>query len=372
MENQKEKKSGTGKKIVLIIIAILLLLLLLAAVFGIVYLNGMMNLINRTDGTLKPMSSSEMEEFLQQNTDAYDPDFTGETLDPTDVTWATETTDPVLQGENIINVLLIGQDRRAGEYRARSDSMILCTVNKSQKTLTLTSFMRDMYIPIPGYRDNRINVSYVFGGMSLLDQCLLESFGVEVDGNFEVDFDGFTGVVDMVGGVDINLTSTEVNYMSNKVPGGSSLKAGINHLNGEQALFYARIRKIGNADFGRTERQRNVITSVAEKCRHMSVSQLHTLLENILPLMTTDMTNAQILNYAAQVIPLLPDLKIVTQRIPVDGGYKSAWISGMSVLVPDLEKNRQVLVETIMDHRQDVSEAITEATATETTQPTEP
>ncbi len=344
MSPAPKKKKRTGLKITLTVIAIILLLLLLIGIFGFLYLNRLMNLIGRTDGTLKPMSSSEMEEFMQNNTDAYDPDFTGETVDPTDVTWE-DANDHIEQGENIINIMLIGQDRRPGEVRARSDAMILCTLNRTTKTLTLTSFMRDMYIPIPGYNDNRINVSYVFGGMRLLDQCLYDSFGVEVDGNFEVDFDGFTDVINTVGGVSINLTAAEAKYINSVVYTGNRLSNGVNHLNGEQALTYARIRNIGNSDFGRTERQRNVINAVIQQCRSMGITELYSLMEQVLPLMTTDLSNAQIWEFAAQAIPLLPDLKVETLRIPVDGGYKSAWVSKMSVLIPDLKVNREVLAE---------------------------
>lgn len=92
-----------------------------------------------------------------------------------------------MKDKEVINILLIGQDRREGQARQRSDSMILCSINKARKKIILTSIMRDLYVPIPGYSDNRINAAYQFGGMPLLDQVIEESLGVHVDGNVEVD-----------------------------------------------------------------------------------------------------------------------------------------------------------------------------------------
>ncbi|MFQ9799037.1 MAG: LCP family protein [Clostridia bacterium] len=100
----------------------------------------------------------------------------------------------------MVNILLIGQDRREGEGRQRSDSMILATINKKSQSIYLTSFMRDMYVPIPGYSDNRINAAYAFGGMDLLDDTIETNFGIHIDGNVEVDFSGFKTLIDMMGG----------------------------------------------------------------------------------------------------------------------------------------------------------------------------
>ena len=209
MEKQPKKK---WKKVLVIVICIILLLLLLLVVSFFLFINGLLDKINKTDGTLSTMSSSEMEAFLQDNTDPSDPDFTGEVIDPTDVTW--ETFPELEQGPNMINILLIGSDTRTPGVRSRSDAMILCTLNKAEKTLTMTSFLRDMYVQIPRHADNRINVAYALGGMSLLNQCMEKNFGAQVDGNFAVEFESFKKVIDTIGGVTINLTKTEANYMN--------------------------------------------------------------------------------------------------------------------------------------------------------------
>ena len=104
-----------------------------------------------------------------------------------------EETDDKTDTSNIKSILLIGQDKREGQSRQRSDSMILATLDKDQKTISLTSFMRDLYVAIPGYSSTRINAAYAYGGMDLLDETLTQNFGVEIDGNVEVDFEVFPG-----------------------------------------------------------------------------------------------------------------------------------------------------------------------------------
>ena len=253
--------------------------------------------------------------------------------------------------DQIINILLIGQDARAGESRQRSDSMILCTVNLHTNTLTMTSFMRDMYVDIPGKSANRINAAYQMGGMELLDLTLLQNFGVVVDYNIEIDFEGFMKAVDIIGGVDVDLSQAEANYLNrwgnwdvdNSTAGTWNLRAGMNHLTGEQALAYCRIREVGNSDFGRTDRQRLVLNTVMDECKSLSARQLDKLLKEMLPLITTDMNSKQIDNFALNLLPLLPKLSVFQLRMPADGAYADKIVDGMQVLVPDLESNKAQL-----------------------------
>ncbi len=354
MENTQKaapKKKRRGLRIVLIVICVLLALLLLIAGAGLIYINSKLGLMQRPTGTVAPPSPSEIEAYNRENTDAYDPDFTGPVYEPEDVTWETLSEELIHESKDIINVLLVGSDYSYGG-RARSDSMILCTLNKKTNTLTLTSLMRDMYLQIPGYSDNRINASYFFGGVELLNKCIKLNFGVEIDGNFEVDFGQFTQVIDMVGGVDIKLSQAEADYMNkykryDKNLGRKSddVQAGVNHLTGTQALVYARMRNVGPADFGRTQRQRTVLTTLIDQYKSMSIAQLNNLLDELLPMVTTDMENGEILRLAAQLIPMLGSLKVQTQRIPADDAYQNAWISGMSVLLPNLQKSRALLAQ---------------------------
>lgn len=355
-ENSKMRQPmSKKKKTALIVLNVVLALILLVLVLVTAYVESRLGLINRNDPTDdSTLSSSEIDDILNA-TDENDADPTAPTIDAEDVTWGTDATEPAEEDEMVVNILLIGQDRRKGEGRSRSDAMILCTINTEKKTLTLTSFMRDMYIQIPGYKDNRINVCYALGGMPLLDDALLKNFGIRVDGNVEVDFDGFMDVIDLIGGVDISLTSSEASYLNRR---GNwdiednqywNLTEGVNHLNGSQALAFSRIRAVGgDGDFGRTNRQRVVLNALFEKAKTLSLLELDRLLTEMLPMITTDLTNAEILNYATMLLPMLSELKMQTLRIPADDTYSYATISGMSVLLPDLAANRELLEEAMV------------------------
>ena len=253
------------------------------------------------------------------------------------------------KGSGIVNILLIGQDRREGETRARSDSMILCTVNKKAKTITMTSFLRDLYVEIPGYRSNRINAAYAAGGMSLLDKTLEKNFGVHIDGNIEVDFNQFADLVDLLGGVKIDLRKDEAQTV-NKYNPGSKVSAGEQLLSGKEALAYARIRKLdADGDFSRTNRQRKLITAMLDSCKDASLPTLLSLVSDILPMITTDLSNAKIVAYAMDWFPMLSGLNLVSQRIPADGQFQYKSIGGMSVVVADMETSRTLLEETLLN-----------------------
>jgi len=255
----------------------------------------------------------------------------------------------IIETEQTINILLIGQDRRGTSGRSLSDAMILCTINMEKKTITMTSFLRDIYVMIPGHNYYKLNVAYPVGGMSLLDQTLEQNFGVVVDGNIEVDFAQFANIIDKLGGVDLELTAAEAAHLNREY--GYALHPGANHMNGEQALGYSRIRRIGT-DFGRTNRQRIVLTALLNKFSQASTSQLLDAVSEILDLITTDMTDQEILQYAWDVAPMLKDLTIVSQSIPVEGSYSFGDVYDRNIgncIFIDFEKNLQVLKDTIGD-----------------------
>lgn len=341
----KKKKPSAGR-VMLTIVCVFLAIILLLILAVLIFVHGTLNLLNRPDESFATLSSSEIAQ-MEQETDPVSENDSTPTLNPEDVSWATEpaVTIGAEEDDHIINILLIGQDEVSGNGRSRSDSMILCTVNTEKKTLTMTSFLRDLYVPIPGYQDTRLNAAFRYGGMELLNETLALNFGVQVDGNVEVNFAEFTKVIDLLGGVDINLTPAEVGYF-HKV--GLEASAGMNHLNGEEALVYARIRKIDN-DFGRTNRQRTVLTALINKCRNSDIATLTKLFEEVLPMITTDLTNQEIIGYFVQLVPLLKDIQITAQSIPAEGTFSYARVRGMAVLIPDLEANRKILVETLLD-----------------------
>lgn len=337
-------KKRSVKRTVLTLIAIILGLILAGLLAATYYTNHFLNQINRVEDVPQPTLTHEEVEIILAETDPVEEDFTGVVMEPEEVTMPEAPAEVIETGDHVVNILLIGQDRRPGEGRQRSDAMILCTINKEQKTLVMTSFLRDTYVKVPDYNGkryghNRLNVPYVVGGMEMLDECMMMNFGIKIDHNIEVDFSGFEQIVDAVGGVDIELTKAEAAWI-----GG--LKSGMNHLNGKLALEYSRIRKL-DSDFGRTNRQRKVLTAILERVRDLSLTELISLAETVFPMITTDMSNSDIISYIKDFFPILLDLQIITQSAPQDGEYKSAMINGMSVLVPDLEMINARLKETI-------------------------
>lgn len=250
-------------------------------------------------------------------------------------------------GSDLINLLLIGQDAREGEEQARSDSMILCTYNKKTNELVMTSFLRDLYVKIPGYGSNRINAAYSFGGTPLLKKTIDQNFNIAIDGSIEVDFTHFSGIIDQLGGVEIELRQDEADVINHQT--GSSLMEGVQWLDGFQALTYARIRSLDiDGDFSRTNRQRKVMNALLDSLRGASVQELTPVIGSILPMLTTDLSRGQLFLYAVEVLPQLSDIHIRSQRIPADGTFTDETIDGMSVLVADMDAQRQHLQNTLL------------------------
>ena len=318
MEQQKEKKPGRWKRVLLTVICVLLALVLVIAAVAGAYINYLLSKINRVhdESTISP---SQLEDLLATDPDLspIDPSESLPNLD--DVTFPTEDLEPVTKPEHVINILLIGQDTRVEGVRARSDSMILVTFNTKAKTITFTSFMRDAYVQIPGYTANKLNHAYQYGGMKLLNETLKLNFGVEVDGDVEVDFSQFKELIDLLGGVEIQLTQAEAEYMnlSNKNWG---LTKGVNRLNGAQALVYARIRAI-DSDYQRTERQRTLLIALFNAYKDQPVDQMLALLEEVMGLVTTNMTDAQIWGYGLKLIPMLSGASVGSEQIPANGTF---------------------------------------------------
>lgn len=226
------------------------------------------------------------------------------------------------QGD-IINIMMIGQDRRPGEGRCRSDSMILVTINKTTKTITMTSFMRDALVEIPGYSPYKLNHAYQYGGMSLLNKTLKHNFGVDVDGDIAVDFSQFKELIDKLGGVDITLTQKEAEHMNLGTNWG--LKAGTYRLTGEQALTYSRLRYIDN-DYKRAGRQREVLQSLLNRYMSLPPLEMISMLDFILPLVSTNMEKKEIIDLIWEIAPLLTSSKFDEQQIPAAGTFNGGYL----------------------------------------------
>lgn len=249
-------------------------------------------------------------------------------------------------GSGIVNILLIGQDAREGEEVARSDSMILCTYQKKTGKLIMTSFLRDLYVPIPGHGSNRINAAYAQGGMDLLEETLEENFGLHIDGGVEVDFSQFSDIIDLLGGVELELRQDEADMINKET--GSTLTEGRQTLTGEQALLYSRIRSLdADGDFSRTDRQRKVLSAMVTVFQGSSIRELLALVETLMPMITTDMSKLQIFALAAELLPQLASLEVSSQSVPSPELCTDETIDGMAVLTADPEAIRALLKSTL-------------------------
>ena len=350
MKDENKPVRSTRRRIILITVCVILGLFFAALLFATAYVHHLLSLIKITDDSyLYATLSSEQLEALQSDPD-YDPNFTGPSITPDQVPVNTIPSAPKeeWQDEDIINIMLIGDDTRQPQIRQRSDAMILCSFNVKTNTLTMISFLRDTYIPqIPGFWADKLNAAYAYGGIQTMDETFVSYFGVDIDAHVIVQFDGFKGVIDMLGGVDIELTEAEVNHLNSIKH--RDLTVGMNHLNGEEALAYSRIRKI-DMDARRAQRQRTVITALINAYKSKSVAEMLTLTSKILEsgFIQTDMTSAEVLDYVSNLFPKLKTTTINNLQIPADGTYESMTVGNITATkVCDFDANRKLLQDVL-------------------------
>ena len=256
------------------------------------------------------------------------------------------------------NILLIGNDSRNADEGGRSDAMILVSISSRTNSIHLTSLLRDIYVDIPGHDGNRLNAAYAYGGPELLMETLEENFDIEVNRYMLVNFQAFANLVDAVGGVDLELSNEEVQYVNgylveyNQLEGraegtdylDSSLSGKI-HLNGPQALAYCRNRYIGS-DFARTERQRKVVAAAVKNAPFALITNGSELIEGVMSNITTNLTKNELSGLMMQA-PMMITYDMVSGSIPLEGTYSNANIRGMAVLEVDFEANKQYIREEI-------------------------
>ncbi len=257
----------------------------------------------------------------------------------------------LLHADYLKNILLIGVDAREGEdaEKTRSDTMMLVTIDTRNNQIKLTSFLRDMYLEIPGYREDKLNAAQSRGGTQLLVDTLEYNFKIRIDNYMFVSFEMFTTIIDKLGGIDVEITEKEAKYINSKdhmsrddgFAFPEPLSGGMQHFTGAQALWYSRIRYL-DSDFMRTARQRKVISALVRKATQQSPAELFELVGEVMPLVRTDLTEDEIMNLGLHALSYL-QYDIVQQQIPAQDAYKSGTRRSQSVLLPDMEKNRSVL-----------------------------
>ena len=318
--------------------------LLIAVVAGALYFNGLLNLIDYKAAddfeiydSISESDYEDEEEIVYSSPESY--------IETTTIEGFTESMIDIPK-KDVLNILLIGTDVRGGTYdeRGNTDSMILISVNTRDKNIKLTSFMRDMYVFIPNRQWARLNVAYAYGGPQLLFDTLKQNFNVDVDLYVRVNFMYFRKIVNHVGGVDIELSEAEAKYMNDTSEKYKTkpVEPGWQHLDGAQALSYARCRKI-DSDFNRTRRQRTVILALVDKIKHSSPGELNSLLNVFLPMIQTNMSKMQILGLMVDVTTYLNN-EIETLNVPIKNSWRSEMINKRSVICPNFELNKTAIV----------------------------
>ena len=374
-----KSRGGVWKIILIVVLCVVLLLgLLLGAAYF--YLDSKLNKVRQATFEEKDVSGQDLSALIG-NLDESNPTISiSESTAPTEEA-TEETTEPPTEpdyGETgkIVNVLIIGQDSREGEESKLADGIMLLTLNKETRTLTTTSFLRDSYVKLADYRGhtcgwNRINTSYALGyswygdagAMEMLDLTLENNYGVKVDANVELSMFSLVDIVDAIGGVDIELVGEEYTKMLEwqdqfnaqyEALGISwyrhvDIHEGMNTLNGDMALAYARERHVNDADsdMKRTARQRKIMAAMLDKLVSMSPQQLNELIDKALWWITTDLSKDEIKTYIKELTPYLFDLKLVSNQCPAEGTYWGEMVElpdGLSgVLKIDFEANKRIL-----------------------------
>lgn len=253
--------------------------------------------------------------------------------------------------EDVINIVLVGLDAREYDVKSRSDTIILASYDRKAHTVKLVSFMRDSWVYIPERGWQRINSATAWGGTGALINTLNYNFNLDVQDYVEVKFDDFRKVIDILGGIDIELTQSEINYINGKLHSDDSdysnditTAPGMVHLNGAQALWHCRNRTIGNADFSRTERQREVLTILIDKCSHIKWKEAIELVGELRQHVNTNIPIDVMLSLCYDVL-FSKALTVETTRIPFDNMYIHASKNGASVLEINVPKNALALHE---------------------------
>lgn len=268
-----------------------------------------------------------------------------------------EDVDSLVSESHVKNILLIGADKEKGGA-SRSDSIMIASVNKRTGRITVVSILRDTHLDIPGNRESKVNAAYAWGGANLLVQTIEQNFGIKIDDYATVNFEMFTALIDGLGGIEVDVTEDEADYINNRHRYGSeekpeTVQSGENvHLTGYQALWYARIRKL-DSDFNRTERQRKVISAIVKdvkgKLNPVGIFGLISTAKEVAPYIETTLSTTDFWSLIFSLMSCVTksgtdmDKLLVSAQLPFEDTwwYSSEW-DGSSISL-DVEENRELL-----------------------------
>lgn len=348
----KEKKKMSKKK--KLVIALLILLALLVVIAGVVYAVG-----HHYYSKTNYMTDEEVAEQLAAQRAAQEQAETEEEeIDPEMQAIQANleqfaSTEPITSDGNVYNVVLVGLDTTSEDFIGNSDSMILVSINYRLKQISMISLMRDTYVDIPGVGYRKLNASYPNGAGPLLCETITENYKVQVDRYVTVDFGNMIDIIDAIGTIEITFTEKEAENANKSIQQQCKILGldkddylipgeGTYECNGMQAVAYARIRKVGNADYQRTERQREVLMKLLDEVKSMSLEEIDRLANSLLPMLTHNIPESEFWGLLAKA-PELLSYSIVQDRLPYDGLFQS--VNGN--LVPEWDETIHRLKSTI-------------------------
>lgn len=341
-------KKGRIKRILCIIFSVILLI----GGSGMIYVYSLLNSLNYKEIKDDPASTFPT---ISDNSG--------------DVSGFTVEDGELLQDSKVLNVMLFGEDNHGSDEHGRSDTMIMLSIDNRHKKLKLTSFQRDTYVYIPGHDYDKINSSYTLGGAKLSIQTIEANFGIKVDRYAVVDFDSFKKIIDTLGGVDIELSQDEIDYINyqmykNKQVDSSKTitdSPGVVHLNGQEALWYARNRGLskgedGNEigidgdDWDRTSRQRKLLETIFDSMRNADIGQIVSIVSSVGPLITTNLKKDEITALVTRALTYL-DYDVEQYYIPEEGlwYYDDNTPSGSVIRISDMEAQRRKFAEFVYE-----------------------
>ena len=251
----------------------------------------------------------------------------------------------LMSNRRVKNILFIGCDDDSGGSQ-RSDSIMLVSIDKVHRKIKLTSFMRDTWVYIPDHDYAKLNAAYAYGGAGLLMDTIEYNFGIKVDNYALVDFEIFSSIIDELGGVEVEVTKKEADFINENTR--QTVSAGVTKLNGDEALVYCRIRYL-DSDFMRTQRQRKVMSAIVDKVKHSGPIKDYQLAEVILPQVKTDITKGEMIGIGLGALGYLT-YDIEQLRIPVDDSYTSQYFGSQQALSIDFDKNKSELQQFIYEN----------------------
>lgn len=259
---------------------------------------------------------------------------------------------------DIVNIAILGVDE-SSEDSGRSDAIMIGTLDPVHNKLKITSIMRDTYVNIPGYGNDKINHAYAYGGAELTIKTLNQNFGLNITDYVKVNFDELVEIVDALNGIDINLSQEELDGLTEHLKSAYSLigsdprpvklnSTGTYHLDGFQALGYCRIRNTSHNDFDRTSRHRKILNEMFNKISSAGPKELVSMSKNLLPYVETSLSNKQILTLAANVLSM-STATIEQERFPRDEYCNDAEINGTYYLWYDADYTEEQMFEYIFN-----------------------